>query len=124
MLTKDEFLLAAQDLFGTNNFTTIGTWAKPILCDLANQQRPANMGDVLYYGRLRAYVQVDANNPTVGSCSLFLGGEQNLSEGLSQGESSPTYNVIFTDWELDNCRAFFDGYVIEKPKEIVAPVVE
>lgn len=118
MLTKDEFLLAAQDLFGSNDFSTIGKWAKPILCDLVNQTKPTNMGDVLYYGRLRAYVPIDANNPTVGSCSLVLGMEQNLSEELSQGESSSTYNVIFTDWELDNCRAFFDGYVIENPTTI------
>ena len=115
MLNINEFLLAAQDLFGAAFNPQDLSW-KPIICDLVNQQRPANMGDVMYYGHFRAYVRNDndANQASVGSCKLFLGGEEVLTEGILLNESKTIGDVLFTDWELENCRGLFNGYIIQK----------
>lgn len=119
MLSLSDSYTALETLFGID---FKGNEGVPFMGDLVNEEAPATGVQVMYYGHLRLMGSVadetEDPQPTSGTAKLYLGtiaeGEKLLDETLAIGESKTIGLVLFTEFELANCRGYFSGYKYTK----------
>lgn len=111
MIPLHEAYGAMENLFGIE---LKGNEGVPYFCDLANETPPAPDEQVMYYGKLRILGRpLDENatpQPLSGNCKLFVGGEKTLDQTVLNWESQNIGEVLFTSFELQDCRGSFGGY--------------
>lgn len=115
MLSLSESYTAIENLF---DIPLYGNEGLPFLGDLVNESALGLGEQRMYYGNLRIVgkaLDPEAEvQPTTGLCKLYLGtpetGELVYEKVIPIGESISIGEVLFTSFELVDCRGYFGGY--------------